>query len=110
MVFLGPRANSERVHKFQVALHGSYAPLLMLTSEFRPNATLEDLSQQEPPLAGFPLPTSHHFTFFTSQRFTLLSKQPLPEGYAGSQGPYRLGHLCPLCSSFCLFVLQDSKR
>jgi hypothetical protein len=40
VVFLGPRANAELVHKFHVALHASHAALPMVTLKFRPNAAL----------------------------------------------------------------------
>jgi hypothetical protein len=36
VVFLGFRANAELVPKFQVALHASYAALLMVTSKNSP--------------------------------------------------------------------------
>jgi hypothetical protein len=34
VVFLGPRANAELVHKFHVALHASHAAFPMVTSKF----------------------------------------------------------------------------
>jgi hypothetical protein len=36
VVFFGPRANSELVPKFHVALHASHAALLMVTSKMSP--------------------------------------------------------------------------
>jgi hypothetical protein len=42
VVFLGPRANAELVHKFHVALHASHAALPMITLKISPctNVTL----------------------------------------------------------------------
>jgi hypothetical protein len=36
VVFLGPRANAELVHKFHVALHASHAALPMITPKISP--------------------------------------------------------------------------
>jgi hypothetical protein len=41
VVFLGPRANAELVHKFHVALHASHAALPMVTFKFRPKVALQ---------------------------------------------------------------------
>jgi hypothetical protein len=38
VVFLGPRANAELVHKFHVALYASHAALPMVISKFSSNA------------------------------------------------------------------------
>jgi hypothetical protein len=35
LVFIGPRANDELVHKFHVAVHASHVALAMVTSKFR---------------------------------------------------------------------------
>jgi hypothetical protein len=40
VLFLGPRANTESVPKFHVALHASHAALPMVTLKFRPNVAL----------------------------------------------------------------------
>jgi hypothetical protein len=45
MIFFGPAANAELVHKFHVVLHSSHAIFLMVTSTFYSNVALTTLDK-----------------------------------------------------------------